>query len=127
MRADNPRSMLYLRFKYRLKGPEAQNVQVQVGKCFDSVQNLDGVWSVTTEPILPGFHPYSFVIDGVAVNYPASETFFTTGRWISGIEIPEHGVDFYHIKDVPHGDIRRVHYLTKESGKWRRLFTYTPF
>jgi len=125
--AEYPRILPDNCVEFRLKAPEAQKVQVRIGKGFDMVKNQDGVWSVTTEPILPGFHPYSFVIDGVAVNDPASETFFTTGRWISGIEIPESGVDFYHIKDVPHGDIRRVHYLSKESGKWRRLFIYTPF
>ncbi|MEJ2648764.1 MAG: alpha/beta hydrolase-fold protein, partial [Sedimentisphaerales bacterium] len=42
------------------------------------------------------------------------------------IEIPEKGVDFYTIKDVPHGDIRSKRYFSKYTNSWRRLNIYTP-
>ena len=64
-----------------------------------------GVWTVTTPPVIPGFHYYTLSIDGVKVNDPASDTFFGTGRPTSGIEVPEKGVDFYYAKDVPHGEV----------------------
>ena len=66
-----------------------------------------GVWTVTTAPQDPGFHYYSLVIDGVSVADPASESYYGTGKMSSAIEIPEAGVDFYTVKDVPHGESGR--------------------
>lgn len=111
---------------FRIKAPEAQKVQVRIGRDYDMTRDAEGVWTATTAPLRSGFHAYSFVIDGVAFNDPGTDTFFTTGRWISAIEVPEANVDFYHIKEVPHGDVRRARYLSAESGQWRQLFIYTP-
>ena len=44
----------------------------------------------------------------------------------SAIEIPETGVGFYTVKDVPHGEIRSKRYFSKFTGSWRRLYVYTP-
>ena len=89
-------------------------------------KGTDGTWSVTTPASVPGFHYYWFVLDGVAVNDPASETYFGYGKETSGIEVPESGADFYAIRDVPHGEVRAKWYLSKTTGDWRRAFVYTP-
>jgi len=86
----------------------------------------DGVWSVTTPPLVVGFHFYSLVLDGVRVNDPGSRTFYGTGIDSSGIEVPEVGVDYYHERDVPHGDVRIRLYHSKVTEEWRRVFVYTP-
>ena len=86
----------------------------------------DGVWTVTTPPVVPGFHYYTLSVDGVEVNDPASDTFFGTGKPTSGIEIPEKGVDFYHAKDVPHGEVRSRWYKSKVTGQTRHIMVYTP-
>jgi enterochelin esterase-like enzyme len=86
----------------------------------------DGVWTLTSPPIVPGFHYYALVVDGVRVNDPASDTFFGTGRPTSGIEIPEPGVDFYHAKDVPHGEVRSRWYKSTVTGQTRHVMVYTP-
>lgn len=52
-------------------------------------KDAEGVWSVTTDPLVVGFHYYFLIVDGVAVNDPASETFFGCGKMASGIEIPK--------------------------------------
>jgi enterochelin esterase-like enzyme len=75
---------------------------------------------------VPGFHYYWFILDGVNVCDPASETFYGVGRQYSGIEVPEKGVDFYDVKDVPHGEIRERWYFSKTTEAWRRIFVYTP-
>lgn len=121
-----PRIDSELRATFRIKAPEAQKVQVSVGQTYEMVKDADGVWSVTTNPLVPGFHYYWLVIDGVRVNDPASETYYGTGRQCSGIEVPEKGVDFYQPKDVPHGEIRERWYLSKVTGGYRRAFIYTP-
>jgi enterochelin esterase family protein len=114
------------RIIFQIKAPEAQKVQVDLMKKYDMVKNSEGVWEATTDPIIEGFHYYSILIDGVAVCDPASQTFYGMGRMASGIEIPEKGVDNYLAKDVPHGQIRQVHYYSNITKAWRRAFVYTP-
>ncbi|MGE5486959.1 MAG: alpha/beta hydrolase-fold protein [bacterium] len=111
---------------FRIRAPEARKVQVRIGQTYDMTRSDDGVWSVTVPPQVVGFHYYSLTIDGVAVCDPASETFFGSGRESSGIEIPEEGVDYYEVKDVPHGQVRQHRYFSKVTNSWRRAFIYTP-
>jgi enterochelin esterase family protein len=44
----------------------------------------------------------------------------------SGIEIPEKGIDYYTVKNVPHGDLRSKWYFSNTTGKWRRAYIYCP-
>ena len=74
------------------------------------VKDKDGYWSVTTPPVVPGFHHYSFIIDGAVVRDPASD---------GGIEVPEAGVDFDLPKDVPHGELRERWYKSEITGATR--------
>jgi enterochelin esterase family protein len=111
---------------FRFKAPKAQTVAVSVGKTYPMARDTNGVWTVRTAPLVPGFHYYWLVIDDAWVNDPASETFYGVSKQSSGIEIPEAGVDFYDVKDVPHGEVRERWYLSKTTGAWRRIFVYTP-
>jgi enterochelin esterase-like enzyme len=111
---------------FQVNAPEAQTVQIDLGKKYDMVKDDKGMWTVTTEPQTPGFHYYSLVIDGTAVADPSSESFFGMGKMASGIEIPEEGVDYYLPKEVPHGQVRIKHYYSNITKSWRRAFIYTP-
>ena len=124
--AKYPRILPDNRVLFRVKAPDARKVQVDLLKKYDMVKDTAGVWEATTDPIVEGFHYYSLLIDSVAVADPSSETFFGMGRWASGIEIPEKGVDFSTTKDVPHGDIRMIQYYSEVTKSWRRAFVYTP-
>ncbi|AKD53834.1 alpha/beta hydrolase-fold protein [Spirosoma radiotolerans] len=114
------------RVVFRVKAPDAQKVQVDLGKKYDMVKDTSGFWTATTDSISRGFHYYSVLIDGVAVVDPASETFYGMGRMASGIEIPDKDGGFYAMKDVPHGDIRTKRYLSKATNSWREMYIYTP-
>ena len=85
-----------------------------------------GSWTVTTPPAVPGFHYYWFVVDGLAVSDPASESFFGWGKETSGIEVPEKGADYYAVENVPHGDVRAFWYHSKSCDSWRRAMIYCP-
>jgi enterochelin esterase-like enzyme len=126
MGAEFPRVHPDRRVTFQLKAPDAQKVQVRLGRDYDMVKGADGVWSVTIPPQVPGFHYYWLVVDGVLVNDPGSETFYGVGRESSGIEIPEEGVDFYQVKDVAHGEVRSFRYYSTVTGSWRKAFVYTP-
>ena len=115
------------RATFRVVAPDAQKVQVRVGQNFDMVKGSDGAWTVTTTPLVVGFHYYSLVVDGATVADPATRTFFGSGWENSGIEIPEAAdVDYYLPKDVPHGQVSQRWYHSNVTGKWRRCYIYTP-
>lgn len=114
------------RVVFRVKAPDAQKVQIDLGKKYDMIKDSTGFWGVTTDPIVIGFHYYSLLVDGVAVVDPSSQAFYGMGRMASGIDIPEAGVDFYYPKNVPHGQIRNVNYYSEVTKSWRRAFVYTP-
>jgi enterochelin esterase-like enzyme len=111
---------------FSVNAPEATKVQLDLGKLYDMQKDNKGVWTVTTNPQVPGFHYYSLVIDGFKFADPASESFYGTGRMASAIDVPEAGTDFYNIKDVPHGKISSHVYFSKTTGTWRNINIYTP-
>ncbi len=129
--AKNPSVYSDGRISFTLKAPDATHVQVAGGDGlgpgpFPMIKASDGNWSVTIPPSVAGFHYYWFIVDGVAMNDPASETFFGYGKETSGIEVPEAGADYYAIQNVPHGEVRAKWYFSKTTGEWRRAFVYTP-
>lgn len=123
--SEYPRLLPDNRVTFRVEAPDANTVQIDLGKTYDMKRNEEGVWTVTTDSLRTGIHYYSLVIDGVSVADPASESFYGMGRWVSGIEIP-YDVDYYSIRDVPHGDVRMQRYYSATIESWRRFFVYTP-
>lgn len=124
--AQYPQILPNSRAVFRIKAPEAQKIQLDLGKKYDMVKNAEGVWETTTDSLSEGFHYYSLIIDGVAVADPASESFYGMGRMASGIEVPFKGDDYYTIKNVPHGDIRIKRYYSNVTNSWRNFYMYTP-
>ncbi len=124
--AKYPRILPDNRVIFRVKAPEARNVQVDLVKKYNMVRDTAGVWEVTTDPVSEGFHYYSLLIDSVAVADPSSETFYGMGRMASGIEIPYEGEDYCAINDVPHGEVRIHVYYSTVMNAWRQIYVYTP-
>jgi enterochelin esterase-like enzyme len=124
--AKYPRILPDNRVIFRIKAPDAQKMQIDLGKKYDMVKDKEGFWEVTTEPQGEGFHYYSLLVDGVAVADPSSETYYGMGRMASGIEIPIPGENYYAVKDVPHGEVRSERYFSTVTNSWRKLFVYAP-
>ena len=122
------------RVMLRIEAPDAQHVQALIGgggaptPMMDMAKQPDGFWTLTTPPIVEGFHYYQFYVDGVEMDDPGSNTFFGEMREISGIEIPSPRPEdsFYKVQEVPHGEVRSVLYYSKVVGEWRRCLVYTP-
>jgi len=127
------------RVTFRLKAPLAQTVQIEpicgqpenngynglgIG-VFDMTKDENGLWRVTTPPAVPGLHGYWLVLDGVRVNDTATKSYGGKMK-TCGVEIPEPGVDFYDIKDVPHGQVRMQWYYSQVTNAWRRAYVYVP-
>jgi enterochelin esterase-like enzyme len=124
--ANYPQILADSRVIFQIKAPDAQKVQIDLGKKYGLVKNNEGIWETTTDSISEGFHYYSLLIDGVAVADPASETFYGMGRMASGIEIPFTGGRYYTLNNVPHGDIRIKNYFSTVTNSWRQMYIYAP-
>jgi enterochelin esterase family protein len=119
---DWPRVDAERRVYFRIRAPEAQSIRA-LGT--NLTKGEDGFFTGVSAPQDPGFHYYQLNVDGLAVADPNSESFFGSGNVRSGIEIPEAGVNFYEIRNVPHGQIR-THWYHTASGETRQAFVYTP-
>lgn len=115
---------------FKLKAPEAKTVIVDIcGRKYPMQRDEEGVWTVTTAPLVVGFHYYFMLVDGVQVTDPASDCFYGCGRMASGIEIPESKAEaaYYTFnKDIPHGQVRECQYFSSVEKRVRRCFVYTP-
>jgi enterochelin esterase family protein len=115
------------RVTFHFKAPTAQKVQVSIANVpFDMVKGDDGTWTYTSEPQAPGYHNYWMIVDGAVVLDPGTNAFIGYGHMCNGFEIPEPGVDFYDLKDVPHGNVLIKNYFAKSTSSWRHIFVYTP-
>jgi enterochelin esterase-like enzyme len=128
------------RVTFRVKAPNAHKLQIEpvngqpenngyngLGKAaYDMTKDTDGLWTVTTPSAVPGFHSYWLVVDGVRVNDTPTRTYGSSKMQTCAVEVEEPGIDFYDIKDVPHGEVRMRWYYSKVTGLWRRTYIYTP-
>jgi len=112
----------------RIKAADATKVRVNFwsGPKADMVKQPDGFWTFTTPPLVPGLHYYTVVVDGGEFADPGSHSFFGGSKHASAVEVPEPGSDYYDIRDVPHGQVREVWYLSKVTGSWRHALVYLP-
>jgi enterochelin esterase family protein len=116
------------RVQIRVKAPEANHVKINFwsGPKADMEKQSDGYWTFTTAPLAPGLHYYVINVDGLDASDPGSEAFFGGTRFTSAVEVPEPGVTYYSIQDVPHGQVREVWYHSSVTGTWRHALVYLP-
>ncbi len=123
------------RVTFHFTAPNAQKVQVALVTSgqgslsplpYDMVKGADGVWTYTSVPQSPGYHNYWMLVDGAIVLDPATRAFMGYSHMCNGFEIPEAGVDWYDLKDVPHGHLEAANYFAKSIHAWRHIFVYTP-
>jgi enterochelin esterase-like enzyme len=126
--AEYPRVDSTGRVQIRVKAPDANKVKLNFwsGPKVDMAKQADGYWTVTTTPLVPGLHYYVINVDGLDASDPGSKAFFGGNRYVSAIEVPEPGSNYYSIQDVPHGQVRDVWYDSKVTGSWRHAMVYLP-
>ncbi|NMB52231.1 MAG: esterase [Bacteroidales bacterium] len=113
---------------FRVVAPNATSVQLQLGGNKDMKKDENGVWWITTDPLVVGFHYYAILINGVAVTDRGTKTFFGSNWESSGIEIPEGPEgDYYRFnKNIAHGQIRSIMYWSDVNGLERHVNVYVP-
>jgi enterochelin esterase family protein len=113
---------------FQFKALAAQKVSVRIGatnKTYDMEKLADGTWNLVIPYPGPGLQYYQMTVDGLTVNDPGSETFYSNGIK-SAIDVPSPGEDFYDVKPVPHGHVLQHMFYSKVTQSWRRMFIYTP-
>lgn len=88
----------------------------------------DGVWAFTTrQPVPPGLHTYTFVVDGLRITDPSNVYINRDVVTMSSILFIGGGpVECYRDQDVPHGTVSRVWYHCDKMERDRRMTVYTP-
>ncbi|HUA61302.1 MAG TPA: alpha/beta hydrolase-fold protein [Verrucomicrobiae bacterium] len=133
--AQYPRIEADNRVTFHFTAPNAQKVQVALVTSgqgslnplpYDMVKGTDGVWTYTSVPQSPGYHNYWMLVDGSIVLDPATKAFMGYSHMCNGFEIPEPGVDWYDLKDVPHGHLEAANYFARSIHAWRHILVYTP-
>jgi len=121
--------------KFSFNAPDAKSVQVRgLGGSFpkatyDMTRGEDGWWScvVPADAIKPGFHYHDYLVDGVRTYNPRVPIGYGCGAYFNFCETADPDFDFYHIKDVPHGTVRREIYKSALCGdRYRAAWVYTP-
>ena len=115
------------RVRTRLRAPAAQSVLLDIGGVrYPMTKDADGWWSGVSNAQDEGFHYYQLNVDGVSVPDPGTLMFYGASRWGSGVEIPAHDADFYGMKNMPHGNLREVHFFSKIANTTLQCYVYTP-
>jgi len=117
------------RVTFRLKAPNAKEVQVQCESLQAAKMQKDdqGVWSFTTDPLEPDYYGYSFVVDGlrtIDLNNPLMK--YNLLGTESEVHVPGPASLPWEVNDVPHGIVHRHFYKSAAAGDERAYFVYTP-
>lgn len=127
MLAQKPKVLPDHRVEFTVRAPQANRVQIDLGKQYDLTKGENGVWTVTTEPQSEGFHYYFLIVDGVKTPDPSSDPFYGCSSMASGIEIPyPEGDNRFYQQDVARGTIAQKYYYSTTDKAWRRMFVYLP-
>jgi len=115
------------RVRTTFRAPNAQSVLLDIGGVkYPMTKGDDGVWTGFSNAQDEGFHYYQLNVDGVSMPDPGALMFYGASRWGSGVEVPAHDRDFYAMKDVPHGQLREVHFFSKIADATLQCYVYTP-
>jgi len=117
------------RVTFRFRAPNVKEVAVSLeGAPKDLTMQKDeqGVWSVTTEPLIPDFYGYAFVADGVHLIDPSNPLMKPNLlNTTSQVHVPDPSLP-WEIGDVPHGEVHHHFYKSAVVGDQRDFYVYTP-
>lgn len=113
---------------FRFFAPEASSVEAEVnwGQKLPLERREDGWWEGTADNAAPGFHYFHWYVDGVQVCSPDAAVCYGCFESINFYEMPEEGVDFFDLKEVPHGLVHLRKYRSHVNGHIKNCYIYTP-
>ena len=110
----------------RITAPKAQTVSfVIMDEKYPCTRTEDGIWELEL-PFRTGHHYVQLKIDDVEVLTPLLPISYGYSRPYNYVELPVPDEDFYQIKEVPHGSVRREYFFSSVTGEWESCTVYTP-
>ena len=94
------------------------------GPKVDMVKQSDGFWTVTTPPLVPGFHYYTLIIDGAEVSDPGSHAFFGGSKSTSAVEVPEPVRPTIRLRTCRTDKCVRSGTTRRSQVRWRHALVY---
>lgn len=114
-------------FILRFYAPSAQSVTARI--VFDEFpleKEETGIWSAVIPIGEGGLKRVSFLVDGVNVINPMMGIGFGASSPCNMVDLPQAGVDFYHLKNVPHGSVTQEFYPSSVTVRHESCLVYTP-
>ncbi len=114
---------------FRFRSVEAKQVilRLEGSESIPMIRNDQGVWSVTTKPLVPDYYGYSFAVDQIPALDPES-TVIKPNLITPENEflLPGSPPSAWEMADVPHGSVHHHFYKSAVAGDQRDYFVYTP-
>lgn len=114
--------------EFNVIAPNAKKVQVSTffkGK-IDMEKVSDKRWTVTVDDVPEGLHYHDYVIDGLSTLNQWAPVVYGCFKPMNVVEMPKKGVDFFLLKDVPHGTVVMDQYYSKVTESTRNCYVYLP-
>lgn len=111
----------------QLRAPEAKKVTFTMNEEeFSCSREENGIWRMKYT-VHAGIQYVQLKIDGVEVVTPLLPITYGYSRPYNYVALEIEAEDFYCIKDVPHGSVRREYFFSKVTGEWESCVVYTPY
>lgn len=113
----------------KIFAPEAKTVRIEAwADSLSLVKRGDGMFEgvLGFKANATGPRTLDIYIDGTLVLIPYIPLYWTANRPCNFIEMPDEDIDYFLIKDVPHGMMLHTIYPSKVTGDWERCVVYTP-
>lgn len=115
------------RYFLQIKAPEAKKVSFSMNeKEFLCTRNKDGIWRMEYT-LRSGIQYVQLKIDDVEVITPLLPITYGYSRPYNYVALEVENEDFYQIKDVPHGSVRREYFFSEVTREWESCMVYTPY
>jgi enterochelin esterase family protein len=115
---------------FRFRGPNAKEVVVYVegaAKPLPMQKDDQGVWSVTTAPLVPDYYWYTIIVDGVWLGDPFNRAEVPNLLVQANIlHVPGPASLLWETGVVPQGEIHHHFYRSEVTGDGQDFFVYTP-
>ncbi|MCR5156456.1 MAG: enterochelin esterase [Butyrivibrio sp.] len=122
----NPVVMRDGKYFLRLLEKDAGSVQMLFAEqLYDFKETEDGIWELEL-PFTTAFNCVQIRVDGRDTLSALLPISYGYSRPYNYVELPAKDGDFYALKDVPHGSVRREYFFSGVTGEWESCLVYTP-
>ena len=114
------------KYYLRIQEKGAKTVQMSFADMiYDFKEVGDGIWEIEL-PFSTAFNYIQLKVDGRDTLSALLPISYGYSRPYNYVELPDENGDFYELKDVPHGTVRRDYFFSKVTGEWESCLIYTP-